>query len=195
MARPLAPRDRHGIMIPAVVFVAISVAIFWVSKRSLLHPTSHGFSRFFAFEAILALTVLNVPHWFASPFGPQQLLSWLLLTTSGVLVVWGLVLLRRLGGFRRTTEGSPVFTWESTESLVTTGIYRYIRHPMYSSLLFFAWGALLKSVSISTLVLAGLATLALVATAKAEEAENLDRFGEDYRSYMRRTHRFVPFVL
>lgn len=182
-------------MISAAVFVVGSVLIFWLSRRSLLHPTSHGFFRFFAFEAILALAVLNAPHWFVDPFVLRQLASWLLLMASSVLVVWALVLLRRLGGFRQTTRGSPEFAWESTVSLVTTGVYRYVRHPMYSSLLFLAWGGLLKSVSISTLTLTGLATLALFATAKAEETENLARFGQAYREYMRVTRRFVPFLL
>ncbi len=182
-------------MIPAVVFAVLSIPILWMSRRSLLHPTSHGFSRFFAFEAILALVVLNAPHWFAHPFGAQQLVSWLLLFVSAILVAWGVVLLRRFGRSRPTTEVSPVFEWENTKSLVTTGVYRYIRHPMYSSLLFLAWGALLKSVSISTLVLAGVTTLAIATTAKVEEAENVDRFGQEYRDYMKKTRRFVPFVL
>ncbi len=88
-----------------------------------------------------------------------------------------------------------MFEWENTDKLVTTGIFRYIRHPMYSSLLFLAWGALLKSITIGTLILTGVATTALVATAKAEEAENLARFGTEYRNYMRRTRLFVPFLL
>jgi protein-S-isoprenylcysteine O-methyltransferase Ste14 len=182
-------------MISTVVFAIGSIPIVWLSRWSLLHPTSHGFSRFFAFEAILALIVLNAPHWFRHAFGAQQVLSWLLLIVSVVLVVWGVILLRRFGQSRPTSEDSPVFEWENTESLVTTGVYRYIRHPMYSALLFLAWGALLKSVTISTLVLAGVATLALAATAKAEEAENVTRFGQEYRDYMKRTRRFVPFVL
>ena len=66
---------------------------------------------------------------------------------------------------------------------------------MYSSLLFLAWGALLKSVTASTLILTGVATLALYATAKVEEAENLARFGDAYRKYMRDTRLFVPFLL
>ena len=156
---------------------------------------SHGFPRFFAFEAVLALIVLNAPHWFVSPFAAQQIFSWILLILSIVLVVWGVILLRRLGRSRPATDGSPEFEWENTERLVTTGIYRYIRHPMYSSLLFLAWGALLKSVSLVTLILAGVATLALAFTAKAEEAENITRFGVEYRNYMRRTKRFVPFLL
>ena len=182
-------------MISTVIFAIGSIPIVWLSRWSLLHPTSHGFSRFFGFEAILALIVLNAPHWFRHAFGVQQVLSWLLLIVSIVLVVWGVILLRRFGQPRPTSEDSPVFEWENTESLVTTGVYRYIRHPMYSALLFLAWGALLKSVTISTLVLAGVATLALAATAKAEEAENVTRFGQEYRDYMKRTRRFVPFVL
>ena len=182
-------------MIPSVVFALVSVPIIWVSRRSLLHPTSHGFSRFFAFEAILALIVLNAPHWFVQPFGVRQLVSWFLLSVSAVFVVWGLLLLRRLGGFQPTAEVSPQFEWENTGHLVTTGVYRYIRHPMYASLLFLSWGALLKDVTIGTFVLAGVATLALAATAKAEEAENVTRFGQEYREYMKRTRRFVPFLL
>ena len=181
-------------MISTVVLLLGTVAIVWLSRRSLLHPASHGFARFFAFEAILALVVLNAPYWFVQPFGRQQLISWLFLVASALLVAWGVILLRRFGRSRPTTEGAPVFEWENTASLVTSGAYRYIRHPMYSSLLFLTWGALLKSVSKTTLALAVIATAALAATAKIEEKENMARFGQDYRDYMKRTRRFVPFV-
>jgi len=184
-----------GSLIRVAVFGALSVPIVWVSRRSLRHPKSHGFSRFFAFEAILALVVLNAPRWFADPFSARQIVSWLFLSVSLVFVVWGLVLLRSRGGFDPAAEASPAFEWENTDRLVTSGIYRYIRHPMYSSLLFLAWGAFLKSATATTLVLAGLASVALAATAKAEEAENLIRFGREYQNYMMRTRRFVPFVL
>ena len=182
-------------MIPVIVIAVGSLPILWWSRRSLLHPSSHGFPRFFAFEAILALVVLNAPHWFVYPLNAQQIASWLLLILSIFTVVWGVVLLRRLGRSRPTNDGSPEFKWENTERLVTTGIYRYIRHPMYSSLLFLTWGAFLKSVSLITFILAGVATLALALTARAEEAENIVRFGEEYRSYMGKTSRFVPFLL
>jgi protein-S-isoprenylcysteine O-methyltransferase Ste14 len=182
-------------MISIIVFVIGSIPIVWLSRRSLLRPRAHGFSRFFAFEAIFALIVLNGPHWFKDAFGVQQLVSWLLLVVSVVLVVWGVILLRRIGRSRPTAAGSSEFEWENTETLVTTGVYRYIRHPMYSSLLFLTWGALFKSVSIIALLLAGIATLAIAATARAEEAENMARFGHEYRDYMKRTRRFVPFLV
>ena len=176
------------------VFALISMPILWVSRRSLGHPASHGFFRFFAFEATLALMLLNAPRWFADPFGVRQLASWLLLSLSLIFVVWGFALLRRLGSFSPAAEASPSFQWESTRSSVTTGIYRYIRQPMYSSLLFLTWGAVLKSVTIGSVLLGVAASLALTATARSEEVENVARFGQQYREYMTRTRRFVPFL-
>jgi len=182
-------------MIRLLIFVALSVPIVWVSRRSLPHPRSHGFPRFFAFEAVLALLVLNVPHWFREPFKAPQLASWVFLCVSALFVVWGVVLLRRLGGFRPSAEIAPEYGWERTGRLVTVGVYRYIRHPMYSSVLFLAWGALLKYVTVHTLALAVAATVSLLVTAKTEEAENVKRFGTEYLEYMKRTRRFVPFLL
>lgn len=182
-------------MISIIIFILGSLAIIWISRASLRHPRSHAFPRFFAFEAILALIIINAPHWFVFPVPIQQVISWLLLVISIVFVVWGVIDLRSTGKAVPPPEGSPMYEWENTERLATTGIFGYIRHPMYSSLLFLAWGALLKSVTTGTLVLVGVATLALVATARAEEVENLARFGTEYQTYMRRTRLFLPFLL
>jgi protein-S-isoprenylcysteine O-methyltransferase Ste14 len=187
--------ESIDIMVSLFVFAIGSIPIVWLSRRSLLHPASHGFFRFFAFEGIFALIVVNAPHWLDQVFSGQQLVSWFLLVVSILLVVWGVIMLRRSGRPRPASQDSPVFEWENTQRLVTSGIYRHIRHPMYSSLLFLTWGAALKFVTTSTLVLAVFATLALVATAKAEETENVTRFGREYIDYMERTWRFVPFVL
>jgi protein-S-isoprenylcysteine O-methyltransferase Ste14 len=181
-------------MIRIAVFALISVPILWVSRRSLGHPESHGFFRFLAFEAILALLMVNAPRWFADPFGARQLASWCLLGLSLLFVVWGFALLRRLGGFSPAVEASSSFDREGTGRLVTTGIYRHIRHPMYSSLLFLTWGAVLKSITVGSVLLGVATSLALTATAKSEEAENVARFGHAYREYMSRTRRFVPFL-
>lgn len=181
-------------LVSTIVFAACSLPIVWVSRRSLLRPACHGFPRFFAFEAVLALLVLNAPAWLAAPLAPRQIVSWLLLLASAVLVIRGVLDLRR-GGPRPAEPGSPLFACENTENLVTTGVYRFIRHPMYSSLLFLAWGAMLKVPSVLTVALAGVATAALIATAKIEERENVARFGDEYREYRKRTRLFVPFLL
>ncbi len=69
-----------------------------------------------------------------------------------------------------------------------------MRHPMYASLLYLAWGAFFKRMTGFTLAVALVTTAALVATARAEERENVERFGQAYREYAGRTKRFVPFV-
>ncbi len=51
-----------------IVFIVASVGIFWVSRLSLHDFRSHGFYRFFAFEAIVALILLNVDYWFYKSF-------------------------------------------------------------------------------------------------------------------------------
>ena len=84
--------------------------------------------------------------------------------------------------------------FEKTTALVTVGIYRYIRHPLYSSLLFLAWGIFFKDPSWPGGLLAVVATLFLVATARVEEAENVRFFGEEYKEYMKQTKMFIPFL-
>jgi protein-S-isoprenylcysteine O-methyltransferase Ste14 len=176
-------------MLSAVLIAVGSIPVLWISRRSLLRPSTFGFYRFFAVESILALIVLNAPKWFAHPLAAQQLVSWVLLLTSVVTVISGSLTLRRRG--QPVSHGSADFT---TTNLVTTGPYRYIRHPLYASLLFLAWGTLLKAVSLSTLAMVGVATVALIATARAEEVVTTRQFGQAYRDYMARTRLFVPFV-
>ena len=173
-------------MLEWVVFVIASVALVIVFADCLRDPSSHGFYRFFAFEAILGLVMLNVDHWFSDPFSVLQIISWLLLGSSLALALHGFHLLRVLG-----KPDGPV---ESTTEVVRAGAYRYIRHPLYGSLLLGAWGAFLKDPSPVGVFLVLLAMGFLVATAKVEEGENLRKFGDEYASYMRETRMFIPFL-
>ena len=155
---------------------------------------AHGFYRFFAFEAILGLIVLNAPVWFRDPFSPRQLASWLLLLTSLLLAVHGFYLLRRVGQPDHGIEDPTRLGIEKTTRLVRRGAYRFIRHPLYASLLALAWGAFLKAPSWPGILLAVVATAALYLTARVEERENLRNFGAEYAEYMRATRMFVPFI-
>lgn len=79
--------------------------------------------------------------------------------------------------------------------LVTDGLYRYVRHPMYSS--FWLWAIaqafLLPNwvAGLSGLVGVGILFLARVG---AEEAMMEKHFGEQYRSYAARTGRVIPRI-
>lgn len=178
--------------VPAIV--AVSAALFWYSRRALRKPSSHGFYRFFAWEAIAVLLVINLPFWFDAPASALQLASWTLLTSSIGLALSGFFLLRSRGGRIHGDTDSTNFAFENTSMIVTTGIYRYIRHPLYSSLLLLAWGAYLKAPSRDSSFAVFVASLFLFITARVEEGENLTRFGEQYAAYMKTSRMFIPFL-
>ena len=172
----------------------LSVFFFVFSWRPLHNPRSHGFYRFFAFEGILFLILLNIPFWTKKPFSPLQLVSWLLLSLSIFFVVQGFYLLRKRGGSGTRGADSENLGFENTSTLVTDGIYKYIRHPLYSSLLLLAWGAFLKHISICGIAAVLITSAFLVATAKTEERENISFFGSSYEEYIKKTKMFIPFL-
>jgi protein-S-isoprenylcysteine O-methyltransferase Ste14 len=181
-------------VIRIAAFLVASAGIAWISRRCLRAPRSHGFYRFFAFEFILAEAALNAPYWFRDPFGPRQMASWFLLCVSIWPAVAGLRALVTAGRPSAESSDPAQLGFEKTTALVASGLYRYIRHPMYASLIALAWGVALKDLSAPSITLAAAATMALVATALAEERENLARFGPSYAEYMKSTRRFVSFV-
>jgi protein-S-isoprenylcysteine O-methyltransferase Ste14 len=179
-----------------IAFAVATAVLAAISRASLLRPRSHGFPRFFAWEAIAGLLLIHVDHWFARPLAWHQLVSWTLLVLCCVPVVWGTVLLRRHGEPAARRESDPaLLAFEKTTRLVTTGIYRYIRHPLYSSLLLLAWGIFFKLPSLPGGALALFATLCLFFTAFADEAECGRFFGPEYEAYRGRTKRFLPFLV
>ena len=173
-------------MIETILFVSGSVGIVWVSIPSLRQPGSHGFYRFFAWEIILGMFVINLRGWFVNPFAWYQIISWILLVVCLLPVIYGVFLLR--------TVGKPTDQLEATTQLVTRGIYQVIRHPLYASLIYLAWGLFFKSPSVLGGCLAVVSTVFLYATARADESECLVKFGSEYAAYMKKTKMFMPLV-
>jgi protein-S-isoprenylcysteine O-methyltransferase Ste14 len=165
-----------------------------VSWRSLKSPRVHGFYRFFAFELILALTLLNAKYWFADAACVRQITSWFLLTWSAVLAGHSFYLLWKIGNPRRRSTFSGNLPFENTTKLVRIGAFRYTRHPLYASLLFLVWGVFLKHPSLSGVLLSAAASAFLYCTARVEERENLRVFGDEYMSYMKTTKLFIPYL-
>lgn len=165
-----------------------SVALVWLSRKALVKPKSHGYYRFIAVEFILLLMVLN-----RHPKGDQTIAE-ILLLLSAALVILGYSALLRFGNAGAGRNDDSLFGFERTTTLVTGQIFRYIRHPMYASLIALAWGFYFRDPSLLAASLAGLASVFLLLTARADERECLAYFGDRYADYMKRTRRFVPYL-
>lgn len=79
--------------------------------------------------------------------------------------------------------------------LVKTGIYKYIRHPQYTGLLLLSLGMMIEWTTIPLLLLYPVMIFVYVRLAKKEEADMIEEFGHEYRSYMSTTKRFIPFLI
>jgi protein-S-isoprenylcysteine O-methyltransferase Ste14 len=181
----------HYQIIAVLIGTVANVTLSW---RTLRNPRCHGFYRFFVFELELILVVLNFSVWFKNPFSLQQIFSWILLSLSIYYAVSGFYLLRKIGKADPAKMIETNFPFENTGNLVRVGLYKFIRHPMYGSLLFLAWGAFLKFISIITTICAVLCTLFVFLTAKIEEKENMRSFGKEYERYREATKMFIPYV-
>jgi protein-S-isoprenylcysteine O-methyltransferase Ste14 len=154
---------------------------------SIKYKRYHGIARFFAFESVFILVMLNYKVWFVNPFSPYQLISWILLILSLYVVITGYLLLKR--------KGKPDANFENTSQLVKSGIYGYIRHPLYLSVFLLGTGVVMKNPGPAQIILGVINLVAVYVTARIEEKEMIAKFGDDYRSYMKETKMFIPFVL
>ena len=177
-----------------VVFILLSIPLIIISRKNLFEPISHGFYRFWSWECMVLLFSFNYPYWFTDPFSFAQIISWVFLILSAYLVLAGVFMLKSGGKSSKTREDKNLYKFEQTTELVESGIYRYIRHPMYASLLFLTWGICLKNVTTALLTAALLSSIMLYITARLDEKECIQFFGEKYRRYMKKTTRFIPFL-
>ncbi|NOQ97480.1 MAG: isoprenylcysteine carboxylmethyltransferase family protein [Calditrichae bacterium] len=175
-----------------IFLLASTILLAGISWRSLGDPHHHGFYRFIAWEVIIIQITIHLPSWFVDPLRWNQLISWLLLLISILVVSAGFYFLRSYGGGGARNVESSNYEIENTAYLVTRGIYAYIRHPIYCSLLLFVMGVFFKFLSLTGGVLALLASGFVYLTAKIEEKENIQTFGTEYLEYMITSKMFFP---
>ena len=168
------------LMAGTVFFV---LATWFISLRAKRY---HGIFRFFAFESILVLVVLNYPVWFRNPLEPLQIISWCLLLAS--------ILIAGIGFYQFYRLGKPRDRMEETTRLVTSGLFKHIRHPLYLSLLLGGFGAMFKDPGPIQIIMSVTNTIAIYLTARTEENEMLERFGTSYSDYMEHTKMFIPGI-
>lgn len=187
------------ILAAVILFSAMGISIYF--RRKADRETGEKLSRKVDGTALMTMIrigglilwlspfvyLLN-PKWMAwSKIGLPESARWLGVGI-GILCVSGIYWLFSSIG----TGITPVSATRKEHKLVTHGIYRYIRHPLYTvgSSLFVSFGMMADSWFIAAL---GILTFILMAIRTPKEEANLiEKFGDEYREYMQRTGRFLP---
>ena len=131
------------------------------------------------FTCIALLIIFS--NWLALPWW-----TFLLLGVSGFLAFWAMAVMK-LGNFNVVPY--PVVNG----NMVTAGPYRLIRHPMYTSIFIFAFALLAGQFDYLKLIISLVLVAGLLVKMIYEEGLLCDHF-PDYRSYMQKTKRVIPFV-
>lgn len=145
----------------------------------------------YSFEAImLAMAVtLIVPIIYYNTLNIDALIHW----GSGMIILG--IIIRILG----KRDIGKQFTWRvkivKRQKFITTGIYRYMRHPIYFGL-FISWLGYTFVMRSLEGIIAAVALLlpALYYRVYVEEKALIARFGEKYKQYRRRTIGLLPFI-
>ena len=136
------------------------------------------------------LVYLINPAWMAwSKIGLPEWTRWLGVGI-GVLCVFGIYWL-----FSSIGSGiTPVSATRKEHKLSTSGIYRWVRHPLYTigSSFIVSFGVMADNWFIA--LMGVLAFIGMAVRTPKEEANLIDKFGDEYRDYMKRTGRFLPKV-
>jgi len=115
---------------------------------------------------------------------------------GGSSVVWSLVMglsmLLFLAAFVIMERGWRKIHAAQGPTLVTDGIYAYVRHPQYSGMFLLVLALLIQWPTIITLLMSPILVIAYRRLAFREEAELEAQFGDAYRIYRGRTPAFLP---
>lgn len=134
------------------------------------------------------LAYLINPSWMAwSKIGLPEWVRWLGVGI-GIFCAFGVYWL-----FSSIGSGiTPTSATRKEHKLVTSGPYRWIRHPLYTfgSSMFVAFGMMADNWFIALLGL--LAFIGMAIRTPKEEANLIEKFGDEYRDYMKRTGAFLP---
>jgi len=155
----------------------------WLRERALLTISSCGLG---VIPAIYALT--DEPRFATYLFRPVFGFAGTLVFAAALALFYRIH--RELG-----RSWSVTLELRDQHVLVTDGLYRHVRHPMYSA--FWLW-ALAQVLLLPNWIAgpAGLVGFGILYFCRVgtEERMMLAAFGDDYRAYMARTKRIIPGI-
>lgn len=198
--------NHFGQWIAAAIWTLIFIVFLAFTpfyKKSQRKPASV----YAAFVLALALEMFGVPL-------SMYVITWVLGKSLPDGILWGhtlvqyiglngmlaAVVLYLLGGLLIFFGWQRIYRqyWSKDEGkgqLVTTGIYRFIRHPQYTGFLMITFGMLCEWATLPMLIMYPVLVWLYVRLARREEADMRQEFGPAYDEYRARTGMFLPRLL
>ncbi len=145
-----------------------------------------------AFFATLFISLWTwfIPRWLS---GGDLHPRWNAISIA-LMTIGGLIMLRCVWEFAWRGRGTPA-PWDPPRRLVVTGLYRWVRNPMYLGMAIFLIGEAILLPDITRGLLIVLACALAVVTIfiiAYEEPTLRGLFGEDYVEYCRHVRRWIP---
>jgi protein-S-isoprenylcysteine O-methyltransferase Ste14 len=175
------------------IAIAITWLMFWLGwlAAALYAKKGRGGAREIPLRGLSVLAVvviLRVVHGGALEVHslPLETIGAAVFATGIALAIWARVILGRNWGMPTTQKEDP--------ELVTTGPYRFVRHPIYSGILLGVLGTALATNLIGLIVVALLGAY-FYYSASVEEKNLTATFPTDYPAYRTRTKMLIPFIL
>jgi protein-S-isoprenylcysteine O-methyltransferase Ste14 len=169
--------------------------IYWaITARSVkrVKEVKSGFGYVRLIVAIVAFVLLSPTS--SGPFGRKLLpqADWIVML-SAVFSILGvtiaIVARRKLAG-----NWSSGVVFREDHELIQSGLYRYVRHPIYSGIILMALGTALVQGTLGTMLFFLLVLAFMGYKAKQEEELLTTHFPNEYPAYKTRTKRIIPFV-
>ena len=172
-------------------------------KKSQIKPSGV----YVAFIVAFALEMFGIPF---SMFA----IGWLFGFTLPEGILWGHTLVQYIGfwgmyvGILISLTGVALVIsgwnrihkdyWSKDEGqgkLVTSGIYKYIRHPQYTGFFMITLGMMLEWATLPLIILYSLLLVLYYRLAKKEEKDIEQEFGREYIEYKQKTKMFIPYII
>lgn len=198
-----AALDHYGNWFGVVLWILIyGVFILFIPfyKKSQRKPAT----AYMAFIIAYALEMFGIPmsmYIITWAFGKQlpDGIFWGH-TLNAYIGHWGMyicILLNIIGGVIIILGWRKIYKeyWKHDKGeghLVTTGIYKYIRHPQYTGFLLITLGMIFEWATIPLLIMYPILAVIYYRLARKEEKDMIEEFGQAYIDYMNETSMFIP---